>query len=108
MSAPPVDIGSQADAAALAPGQSRPPLSARDAIRELKELRDTIASLVLNLAAAEKARDAALTNATRSAAQADRAERAEHQAALERDGWRALAEGYGAALRLMTSEAGAN
>lgn len=86
----PTDIGSKADATVLAPGVSRPPIIRRDAVRELQELRDTIALLTLNLAAAEKARDAALANAVRSAAQAERFERTERQRTLELDGWRAM------------------
>jgi hypothetical protein len=60
-------------------------------MREIQELRYTIALLTLNVAAADKARDAALVNASRSAAQADRAERAEQLASADRDRWRALA-----------------
>jgi hypothetical protein len=101
MSPPPVDIGDQADVTALAPGQSRPPTIQRDVLRELQELRHTIALLTLNLAAAEKTRDAALTNAARSAAQADRFERAERERTIELDGWRALAEQYAAAIQTM-------
>jgi len=101
MSPPSDDIGSQADVTALAPGQSRPPTIRRDVVRELQELRDTIALLTLNLAAAEKTRDAALTNAARSAAQADRFERAERRRTIELDGWRALAEQYAAAIQTM-------
>lgn len=100
MSPPPVDIGHEADAAALASSEPRPSIIRRDLSRELQELRDTIALLTLNLAAAEKARDAALTNAARSAAQADRFERAERQRTIELDGWRALAEGYATAIRV--------
>lgn len=104
MSSRPIDIGSQADAAAQAPGASRPPIRC-DVVRELQELRHTIALLALNLAAAEKSRDAALTNAARSAAQADRFEWAERQRTIELDGWRALAEGYAAAIRAMKGSA---
>lgn len=103
MSAPPVDIGSQADAPALAPGQSRPPIIRRDVIKELQELRDTIALLTLSLAAAEKTRDAALTNAARSAAQADLSERAQHQVTAQRDRWKMIAESYEAANRLLAA-----
>jgi len=69
--------------------------------REVQGLRDAITMLTLNLAAAEKTRDIALSNAARSSAQADRFERAERQRTVELDGWRALAEGYAAAIRAM-------
>lgn len=89
MSASPTDTG-MTDAAAPPPGLPRP-IPSHDVLHELRQLRDKVAQMSRQIAATERARDAAKAETVRAIAMADRAERAERQISADRDHWRALA-----------------